>query len=178
MTTDRCICFVSFAIGFRAEGAHLPTPPPIPEAIAKSLQYIRSVQPQQIGFNQNQFNQNQQNSYNKFGWAKRTFCRWKIEWVVCVLAFFRWHSTHSYGLKTFERFQAYFLMRTFAYIRFFRNVFLPSLCLSLGVAHKSISNIYFRANAVRNRHSFTMHRQTVRWHSVHHSSFGSHQMST
>ncbi|XP_047514888.1 endocuticle structural glycoprotein SgAbd-2-like [Pieris napi] len=36
--------------GFRAEGAHLPTPPPIPEAIARALQYIQSQpqQPQQI----------------------------------------------------------------------------------------------------------------------------------
>lgn len=56
-----------FEKGFRAEGAHLPTPPPIPEAIAKSLQYIRSVQPQPIGYNQNQFNQNQQGAYTKFG---------------------------------------------------------------------------------------------------------------
>lgn len=29
--------------GFRAEGAHLPTPPPIPDAIAKSLEYIARV---------------------------------------------------------------------------------------------------------------------------------------
>lgn len=58
-------------IGFHAEGAHLPTPPPIPEAIAKSLQYIRSVQPQQITYtNQNQFSQNQQAGYQK--WASRT----------------------------------------------------------------------------------------------------------
>lgn len=27
--------------GFQAQGAHLPTPPPIPEAILKSLEYIR-----------------------------------------------------------------------------------------------------------------------------------------
>lgn len=46
--------------GFRAEGNHIPTPPPIPQQIAKALQYIRSVQPQQIGFNQNQYNQQQQ----------------------------------------------------------------------------------------------------------------------
>lgn len=30
--------------GFRAEGLHLPTPPPIPEAIARALQYIARVQ--------------------------------------------------------------------------------------------------------------------------------------
>lgn len=36
--------------GFRAEGAHLPTSPPIPEAIARALQYIQSQpqQPQQV----------------------------------------------------------------------------------------------------------------------------------
>lgn len=30
--------------GFRAEGLHLPTPPPIPDAIARALQYIARVQ--------------------------------------------------------------------------------------------------------------------------------------
>ncbi|XP_050342284.1 endocuticle structural glycoprotein SgAbd-2-like [Nymphalis io] len=39
--------------GFRAEGAHLPTPPPIPEAILRSLQYIQA-NPQQP---QNQYQQ-------------------------------------------------------------------------------------------------------------------------
>lgn len=68
-----CLCLSTFFVsGFRAEGAHLPTPPPIPDAIAKALQYIRSVQPPQIGFNQNQFNQQQQQqqqpgAFNKFG---------------------------------------------------------------------------------------------------------------
>lgn len=28
--------------GFQPEGAHLPTPPPIPDAIARSLEYLRS----------------------------------------------------------------------------------------------------------------------------------------
>ncbi|XP_039294314.1 endocuticle structural glycoprotein SgAbd-2-like, partial [Nilaparvata lugens] len=31
--------------GFHAEGAHLPVPPPIPEAIARSLEYLRSLPP-------------------------------------------------------------------------------------------------------------------------------------
>uniref|UniRef100_A0A1B6CC76 Endocuticle structural glycoprotein SgAbd-2 n=1 Tax=Clastoptera arizonana TaxID=38151 RepID=A0A1B6CC76_9HEMI len=31
--------------GFHAEGAHLPTPPPIPDAIAKSLQQIQQQRP-------------------------------------------------------------------------------------------------------------------------------------
>lgn len=62
------LIFVIFVSGFRAEGAHLPTPPPIPEAIAKALQFIRSIQSSQINFNQNQFNQNQQpGNFNKFG---------------------------------------------------------------------------------------------------------------
>ncbi|XP_037978546.2 endocuticle structural glycoprotein SgAbd-2 [Plutella xylostella] len=32
--------------GFQAQGAHLPTPPPIPEAIQRALQYIASQPPQ------------------------------------------------------------------------------------------------------------------------------------
>lgn len=58
--------FVRIYLGFRADGAHLPTPPPIPDAIARSLAYIKSVQPQQTGYNQNPFSQNQ-GAYNKFG---------------------------------------------------------------------------------------------------------------
>ncbi|XP_067000872.2 endocuticle structural glycoprotein SgAbd-2 [Anabrus simplex] len=44
--------------GFRPQGAHLPTPPPIPEAIAKSLNLVS--QPQQP---YNQYNQYSQNQY-------------------------------------------------------------------------------------------------------------------
>ncbi|RZF33374.1 hypothetical protein LSTR_LSTR011908 [Laodelphax striatellus] len=35
--------YVADANGFRAEGDHLPTPPPIPEAILRSLEYIAAV---------------------------------------------------------------------------------------------------------------------------------------
>lgn len=51
------MCYLKFT-GFRAQGASLPTPPPIPEAIQKALTYIQSVQPQQIGYNHNNHNQN------------------------------------------------------------------------------------------------------------------------
>lgn len=65
--------------GFRAEGAHLPTPPPIPEAIAKSLQLIAKTQPatqnnlaynqqyQQSQYSTNSQNANNQNGYNNQG---------------------------------------------------------------------------------------------------------------
>lgn len=56
--------------GFRAEGAHLPTPPPIPEAIQKSLQLISQAQrnPQyQAQYNQPQYNQPQYNQPRPFG---------------------------------------------------------------------------------------------------------------
>ncbi|KAL1138381.1 hypothetical protein AAG570_008445, partial [Ranatra chinensis] len=34
--------------GFRIQGVHLPTPPPIPEAIVRALAYIRSLPPAKL----------------------------------------------------------------------------------------------------------------------------------
>lgn len=76
-----CISLSTHATGFRAEGLHLPTPPPIPEAIAKSLQYHlnrtpqilqqqQQQQPQPLQqlqqLNQNAFNNQNQQSQTQF----------------------------------------------------------------------------------------------------------------
>lgn len=50
--------------GFRAEGAHLPTPPPIPDAILRSLEYI-AAKSREAPNQQDQYEQSQQQSYRK-----------------------------------------------------------------------------------------------------------------
>lgn len=39
------VTYVAGPEGFVPTGSHLPTPPPIPEAIAKALEYLRSLPP-------------------------------------------------------------------------------------------------------------------------------------
>lgn len=57
--------------GFQPQGAHLPTPPPIPEEIARALQYIES-QPQQPQTSYQQIQPNFQQVQRKpFGQAFR-----------------------------------------------------------------------------------------------------------
>ena len=47
------ICWIIYTDFFiMILGAHLPTPPPIPEAILRSLEVIRKTQPQAAGFQQ------------------------------------------------------------------------------------------------------------------------------
>uniref|UniRef100_A0A1A9WCA3 Pupal cuticle protein Edg-78E n=1 Tax=Glossina brevipalpis TaxID=37001 RepID=A0A1A9WCA3_9MUSC len=48
------------ANGFQPQGAHLPTPPPIPEAILKALEYIRTHPYQEEQQQQQQHQQQQQ----------------------------------------------------------------------------------------------------------------------
>lgn len=43
--TPILVKYYSDETGFHAEGAHLPVAPPVPEAIARSLEYLKSLPP-------------------------------------------------------------------------------------------------------------------------------------
>lgn len=63
--------YIFLFTGFQPQGAHLPTPPPIPEEIARALQYIES-QPQQPQTSYQQIQPNFQQVQRKpFGQAFR-----------------------------------------------------------------------------------------------------------